>query len=171
MVISVCCTTLAGAAYLAAQTAEPVTSEAKASYGRVKGFILKAADAMPESNYSFKPAAEIRNFGQLFTHIAESQMRTCSGLNNAAKQSDAATKTSKTEIIAAIKASFDECDKAFDSVNDASAAQTTGAGRGMRTKIGSLYGTVAHDNEMYGVIGVYMRLKGLVPPSSEGPGR
>lgn len=162
---------LAGAAVLLAQTADPISTEARGSYNRVKGFILKAADAMPEANYGFKPTAEIRNYGQLFTHIAESQMRTCSTLNGAMKQSDAGSKTAKTDIIAVLKASFDECDKAFEGASDAAVAQTTGTGRAMRTKIGSLYGTVAHDNEMYGVIGVYMRLKGMVPPSSEGPGR
>ena len=41
-------------------------------------------------------------------------------------------------------------------------------GRGQRSKLAALWGIVAHDNEVYGAMGVYMRLKGVVPPSSEG---
>ena len=69
--------------------------------------------------------------------------------------------------MAALKESFAECDKAYDSLTDATAGEMTKAAR-PRTKLGTLVGNTAHDNEMYGAMAVYMRLKGIVPPSSEG---
>ena len=46
--------------------------------------------------------------------------------------------------------------------------ESVSAGRGMQPRINALYGIVVHANEVYGAMGVYMRVKGLVPPSSEG---
>lgn len=163
---------------LQSQTPDPLTSEARASYARVKGFILKAADAMPEQNYGFKPTADVRTFGELLIHVAETQMRTCAPSRAAPSRAapsraanDAVPKTGKAQTISAISASFEACDKAFEEINDNNIAQVTGTGWARGTRLASLYGTVVHDNEMYGVMGIYMRLKGLVPPSSEGSGR
>ena len=66
-----------GGAGLAAQT-QPYPSEAKASYGRVKGFLLAAAEKMPEENYGFKASPDVRPFGQLIAHIADTQWMICS---------------------------------------------------------------------------------------------
>ena len=71
-------------------------------------------------------------------------------------------------IVAALKESFDACDKAVDALTDANAMEPVAAGRGQQPRIVVLYGLVVHANEVYGAMGVYMRLKGLVPPSSEG---
>jgi hypothetical protein len=56
----------------------------------------------------------------------------------------------------------------FDAMTDAEAAKTITTPRGQRTKVSALWSIVTHDNEVYGAMGVYMRLKGVVPPSSEG---
>jgi len=81
---------------------------------------------------------------------------------------DAKSKTSKADLVAAIKESFDACDKAFDAVTDANAMEPVTYGRGQQPRIAALYGLVVHANEVYGAMGVYMRLNGIVPPSSEG---
>ena len=70
--------------------------------------------------------------------------------------------------MAALKASFDYCDAVFASLND-----TTGAAKvkifGLEmTKLGLLNFNTQHDNEMYGTAVAYLRIKGIVPPSSEG---
>lgn len=155
-----------GAIY--AQTSNPLSTEAKQAYERVKNNILKAADKMPEADYSFKATPDVRPFGQLVAHVADAQLRSCSAFNGEAKKPDAASKTTKADLVSALKASFDECDKAYDSMTDAKAGEMVSAGRGQRSRLGILNGTVAHDNEMYGTMAVYLRLKGLVPPSSEG---
>jgi hypothetical protein len=84
------------------------------------------------------------------------------------KRGDAATKTSKAELVAALKASSEFCDSAYSGMTDAEGATVVKTPLGSKSKLGLLNFNVAHDNEMYGTIAVYLRLKGLVPPSTEG---
>ena len=156
----------AAALSLQAQTSAAIT-EAKQTYTGIKNNLTKAAEKMPEENYSFKPVPEIRNFGQEVAHVADAQLRTCSGLNGEAKTPNAASKTSKADLVAALKESFAECDKAYDGLTEANAMEMT-KGQRPRTRLGTLVGNTTHDNEMYGAMAVYLRLKGVVPPSSEG---
>lgn len=144
----------------------PLSGEIKQSYETVKNNILKSAEEMPEENYSFKPTPDIRSFAQVLGHVAESQMRTCSAFTGAPKSIDAATKTSKADLTATLHDAFAQCDKAYESVTDADAANMIKTPRGERTKLGALVGNTMHDTEQYGILAVYLRLKGLVPPSS-----
>ena len=124
---------------------------------------------MSEADYSFKASPDIRTFGALIGHIADVQMRMCAGVKGEQKAADASSKTAKADLVAALKASFDECDAAFDSLTDANANERVAMGRGPgRTKLGTLIYATIHDNEEYGYLAVYMRLKGVIPPSSEG---
>jgi hypothetical protein len=84
------------------------------------------------------------------------------------KKGNAAGKTSKAELSAALKASFDYCDPVYDSMTDAAGAQMVKMFGHDKTKLGVLNFNIAHDNEMYGQMVAYMRIKGIVPPSSEG---
>jgi hypothetical protein len=158
---------LTGACALQAQAADPLSTEAKQGYTRIKTNILKMAEKMPEENYSFKPTPEVTTFAQRLAHVADAQMGTCSAVNGEAKQLGAASKTSKADLVAALKESIAECDKAFESLNDANATQMIKTRRGEQTKLGALNGNTIHINELYGYMAVYMRLKGVVPPSSE----
>jgi len=155
-----------GVAGLSAQT-QPYPNEAKAAYTRVKGFLLAAADKMPEENYGFKATPDVRPFGQLIAHVADSQWRICGTVKGEQKQGDAASKSSKSDLVAALKASFEYCDSAYDSLNDATSGQKVMLFQREFSKLSVLFLNTSHDNEMYGTISVYMRLKGLVPPSSE----
>jgi hypothetical protein len=155
---------------LQAQTANPLSTEAKQAYTAIKGNLQRMAEKMPAENYSFKPTQEIRSFGETIAHISDMQMRTCSGVNGQMKSGNAASKTSKADLVAALAESFAECDKAFDALTDAAATEVV-AGRGQRTKLGSLVNVTTHGNEEYGYLAVYLRLKGIVPPSSDRSGR
>jgi hypothetical protein len=149
-----------------AQTPDPnpLSTEAKNAFNRVKGYLMKAAANMPEENYSFKPTPEMRSFGELLAHISDSAIAGCSRVNGAEKKGDAATIKTKSDLVAALGASFAECDTAYSSLTDAMAAQLL---KNNRTKLGTLVGNTTHLNESYGYLAVYFRLKGLVPPSSE----
>ena len=138
------------------------SEELKQNYARRKDEITKAAAKMPERYYSFKATAEIRTFAQQLNHIAEVQAATCGSVLGQ-KPSVDTTKTSKAEVIAALKQSFDICDQAYNSTTDANAASMVGS----VTRLSTLWFNASHDNEMYGTIAVYLRLKGIVPPSSE----
>jgi uncharacterized damage-inducible protein DinB len=157
----------ASAGFASAQAAPSVSAEIKQAYSRVKDNILKSAEKIPDDAYSFKPTPELRTFAAVVNHVSDSQMRTCSAVLGGQKDANAAAKTSKADVVAALQASFAQCDKAFDSLTDSNASETFKTPRGQRTRIGALTGNIAHDNEQYGILSVYMRLKNIVPPSSE----
>ena len=150
-----------------AQAQNPLSTEAKTAYTNIKNNLTRMAEKMPDDAYSYKPSPDIRTFGELIAHVASSQMGTCSAVNGAMRKSDAASKTTKADLVAALKESFAECDKAFDSLTDAGAAQMIKGPRGERTKLGMLNGVITHGNEEYGYMAVYLRMKGVVPPSSD----
>lgn len=151
-----------------APNANPLSAELKGMYTGVKNNLTKMAEKMPEEHYGFKATSDIRTFGQLIGHVADSQARTCSLLNGEQKALNASSKTTKADLVAALKESFAICDKAFDSLTDAKAVEMIQMGQRQRSRLGALAGTVSHSNEEYGYMAVYMRLKGIVPPSSEG---
>jgi hypothetical protein len=157
---------LAGVGSLHAQTTNPLIGETRQAYTSVKGYLTRAAAAMPEENYSFKPTPDIRTFGALLAHIADHQMRYCSMALGARKEGTAAAKTTKADLVAALAASFAECDAAWDSITDANATEMVG----QRSKLGTLILDVVHSNEEYGYMAMYFRLKGIVPPSSDRSG-
>src|SRR5689334_22321167 len=165
------CLTIAPVAALALactlQAQNPLSTEAKQAYNGIKNNLTRAAEKMSDADYEFKASPDIRTFGGLIAHIAQSQMGTCSAVNGAMKKSDAASKTAKADLVAALKDSNAECEKAFDSLTDANATQMVKGPRGERSRLGMLVGVITHDNEEYGYLAVYMRLKGVVPPSSD----
>ncbi|HZQ54935.1 MAG TPA: DinB family protein [Bryobacteraceae bacterium] len=146
-----------------------VSAEVKHAYDSVKRNILASAEKVPDSDYIFKPAPAIRSFAEVFGHIASAQMHACAGVLGQQPPSSTVETNSKTNVVAALKESFDECDKAYDSLNDANTTSAVSSFRGQMTRLGALVGNLSHDNEQYGILTVYMRLKGIVPPSSERP--
>jgi uncharacterized damage-inducible protein DinB len=149
------------------QNANPISAELKQMYTGVKNNLTRMADKMPEEHYGFKATAEIRTFGELVAHVADSQAASCSAVNGEPKALNAASKTTKADLVAALKESFAICDKAFDALTDAKASEMITVRQRQRSKLGALAGTVSHSNEEYGYMAVYLRLKGIVPPSSE----
>ena len=152
-----------------APSANPLTTEVKQAADRVGNNLLKMAEKMPEDLYSFQATPEIRTFAGTFGHTVDARMRTCSAVTGSTTQLNASNMKAKADLVAAMKSSIAECDKAFASLNDSTIVQLSSGGRGpARSRLASLYGMVAHDNEEYGYLAVQMRLKGIVPPSSEG---
>jgi uncharacterized damage-inducible protein DinB len=155
-----------GCCSLYAQNSASFVSEPRQAYDHIKENILKAAEEMPEADYGFQPTPDIRTFGHLVAHIADAQAHFCSAVSGTHMQLNASSRKSKADLVAALKESNDECDKAYGSLTESNADQTVGAGRMQRTRLGMLYLNVAHDNEEYGYMSVYLRLRHLVPPSS-----
>jgi hypothetical protein len=77
------------------------------------------------------------------------------------------SKMSKADAVALLKSSIDYCDPIYDALTDANGMEMAKMFGRDRTKLGILDFNVIHDNEMYGTMAVYLRIKGLVPPSSE----
>jgi uncharacterized damage-inducible protein DinB len=146
----------------------PLSTEAKSDYKIVRNFVVRAAEKMPEAAYGFRPTPEVRSFGQLIGHIADDQYRYCSAVTGEAKASEfERTEPPKTEMVAALKSAFAYCDSAYEGLIDATAAEKVKfLGRDVpKLIVFTLH--AGHVWEHYGNIVVYMRLKGLVPPSSE----
>ena len=155
------------ASFAFGQSANPFLSELKQFYTVRKGDLLKAADRMPTEDYNFKPTPEMRTFGQLIAHIADAQMGFCSGARGEPRRLNAGSMTSKRDLVAALKSSFDECDSVLDGTTDATATQMMKAGDTQHSKFWSLLYATLHDNEEYGYLAVYLRLSNLVPPSTD----
>ena len=146
-------------------------------YNNLKRNLTQAADKLSEADYNFKPGTmpEVRNFGALFAHVAQAQFGQCSAVKgvpnpNQGKNLEEELKT-KADITKALADSFALCDEAFSSTTDENALQTVRQGNNEVTRAAALYGVLVHGNEMYGTSAVYLRLKGVVPPSTEGRGR
>jgi len=145
----------------------PLSTEARQAWARTQGNVLAAAEKMPEENYSFKPAPESQSFGELVAHTANSAMGACSGFSGERKQAGADAAGSKASMTAALKAAMDECEKAYGSLTDATATEMIAGRRGSRSRLGTLWGNTVHIEHEYAQMAVHMRLKGLVPPSSD----
>lgn len=157
---------IAGACLMQAQDA--MSKETKGLYTTVKGYILKSAEKMPESNYSFKPSPDVRSYGAILGHLIDDQYFFCSAAKGEKKESDAEKKlTTKAALIDGLNKAFAYCNSAYDSLTDARGATMMKFGRGERTVSGILNFNVSHDFEHYGNLITYLRIKGLVPPSSE----
>ena len=103
------------AASLCAQSAvggNPLSTDLKQAYTSVKNNFLGAAEKMPEEDYGYKPTPDIRSFGSLVAHVADSQTRACNALRGEQKPATASSKTTKADIVAALKESFADCDSA-----------------------------------------------------------
>ena len=164
-----------GAATAAAQapqgsmSASGPAAEVQRAYNGLKPNILKAANNMPDDSYTYKPTPDIRTFARVVNHITEAQTRACGAVNGSGAPSTTVPPETATKaaIVEALQASFATCDKAFASITDANATEMLPLGQNKRSRLGLLWGTVSHDNEQYATLALYMRLKGLTPPSSE----
>jgi len=147
----------------------PLSTFNKNAYGAVKNILLRSAEKMSEENYGFKPTDTVRSYGQIVGHLADAQYMFCS-IELGEKNPDLKieqTKTSKADLVAALKGAFAYCDKAYDSMTDASASQMVKLFGNDMPKLGVLTANNMHDLEHYGNLVTYMRLKNVVPPTSE----
>jgi hypothetical protein len=158
---------------LSAQAPNPLSAEVKWSYKSIETNLLRLAEKMPADYYGFRPTPDVETFGRRIAHIADANMNVCAGLNGERRPLMAASKVSKEDLTAALKQAFAYCDAVFDSLTDAKAMETVNSRLGgpfpptpTRSRLATLYNLVRHSNEMYGYMAVYLRLKGIVPPTS-----
>lgn len=164
---------LAGCCTLAAQSPNLLVAEARFPWTVVRDNLFKMAGKMPAPDYSFRPTPEIENFGQRLAHIAGANLFVCQGVVGRQGTLRPAPAASKEELIKLLQQASAACDAAFNSLSDAAAMEKIDSHFGgpfppeaMRTKLATLNNMVRHSNEVYGYMCVYLRLKGIVPPSS-----
>ena len=151
---------------LYAQSSNPLSTEAQQAWNRTMNNVIAAAEKMPDDGYAYKPTPESMSFRDIVAHVADSAMGSCSGLNGERKNAGAAQMQSKADLMGALKAAQAECAKAYEP-NDAKAVEMISGRGAARSRLSSLWGNTVHIEHEYAQMAVHLRLKGLVPPSSD----
>jgi uncharacterized damage-inducible protein DinB len=149
--------------------ANPFTGVVRASWDGVKKNVAGSAAAMPESEYGFKPAPTVRTFGQILGHLVNEHYAMCSGVKgekNPQEAIDYEKTTAKADMVKALTASIAYCDAVYAGFSDGAAFGTIELFGEKHSKFGVLQLNVTHDSEHYGNLMTYLRMKGIVPPSS-----
>jgi uncharacterized damage-inducible protein DinB len=135
----------------------------------IRALVLRTAEKVPENLYEFKPTPDVRSLGAVIGHIADGNNLLCGMASGAKAAPDRSNekKTTRAELVAALKASFEACDKVFAGTTDANATTPVDFFGTKQTRLGMLAFTNSHMWEHYGNLVTYMRLKNIVPPSSE----
>jgi uncharacterized damage-inducible protein DinB len=149
--------------------ANPLVDSSKVFYSNAKQDILRSADKLPEAKYSFRPTDSVRTYGQVLAHVADGQYEFCgaaAGKND--EKGVEQTAKNKADIVAALKTAFAYCDAIYAGMTDAKASEMIPAFGGIKiTRLSMLDFNVSHTMEHYGNLVTYMRIQGIVPPSSE----
>jgi uncharacterized damage-inducible protein DinB len=160
----------------APDTANPLSTWLRNAYIGNRNNIVRIADKMPEENYGMRPGTqmEVRTFGQQVTHVAAYNFLWCSQAKGEKNPNPGNLDklTSKAEIMKVLNDAFAYCDTAYNALTDASGAEvvdiTQENGRQTRSlRMGLLTLNYGHNNEIYGSMVVYLRMKNIVPPASE----
>jgi uncharacterized damage-inducible protein DinB len=151
----------------------PMTTALRSAWNGAKRNVRRSADVMPEAKYSFKPVDSVRTFGAILAHVAGASYEFCSAAKgektpHAEDEFEKSAKT-KADIVKALDGAIAYCDEVYKTLDDAKAAQIVGGafGGGPGARAANLIGNTNHFNEHYGNIVTYLRINGLVPPSSQ----
>jgi uncharacterized damage-inducible protein DinB len=150
--------------------ANPISASEKGLYAMLSsGTAMAAAEKMPEEYYSFKPTPDVRSFGQLVGHLADSQYYFCATASGETPPASNAekSKTAKADLVASLKDAVAYCNKVYAGMTDAKGAQMVKLMNFDLARLTVLSANTGHMYEHYGNMVTYMRLKGIVPPSSE----
>jgi uncharacterized damage-inducible protein DinB len=167
-VLSLCL--LSGTALAQDGPTEPVTASLKGLHGITAGNLMATAQQLDDAMYAYAPTDSVRTAGQILAHLANAQYAFCSsaaGEDSPNELNLEATATTKAEIVAALTAAFAYCEGVYDAMTDAQGAESrTFFGNEMAAS-GILAFNSAHNYEHYGNLVTYMRMNGIVPPSSQ----
>jgi uncharacterized damage-inducible protein DinB len=160
---------VASACWAQAETSNPYTTAIRQQHRRIDGIVVRALEKVPEEVYSFKPTPEVRTFGEIVGHIVDAHYLLCRAAHENVfeiKRDYEKKPGSKADLMAALKKSIAYCEGAFEGTTDANGTTIVNAG-GPSQKLMVLNLNAQHTWEHYGNLVTYMRLKGIVPPTSE----
>ena len=155
----------------------PLGAVIQRSFNVFANYLVMAAEMMPESGYTFRPTPQLRNFGEQINHATSSHYSFCNqaGLPpGVQKQTAPVTKTltAKPAIVAALRDSIVYCDRVLAAATESWLQETApglgGSSSGLIQAIRAhsfIYNAV-HSAEDYGTITTYLRIQGVVPPST-----
>ena len=161
---------VSGSAFAQDAPAEPVTASLAGLHQITATNLSATAERLDEAMYAYRPTDDVRTAGQILAHVANAQYMFCSSAAGEANPNEAnfeETATTKAEIVAALDAALAYCSDVYGAMTDAE-------GAAMRTFFGNEMAASAilafnstHNYEHYGNLVTYMRMNGIVPPSSQ----
>jgi uncharacterized damage-inducible protein DinB len=141
----------------------PLTTTLSIFRSNMQDKIMKSAEAMPESKYSYRPTKDVRSFGEILNHVADISYTLCSNVKSEANPISATTKVSKTEIIAYLKGAFGYCDGVYSGFTDAHLNDPADFFGFKTNKMFILTQVGNHDALHFGNLVTYLRINGLEP--------
>lgn len=149
----------------------PYVDAAKSQFASIKNNVIRTAEKVPEDLYAFKPTPEVRSLGQLIAHIADGNFGICGAGSTMKPPMSGVEKSTggngKAALQKALAASFEFCESAWASMDATRSGETVKTFLGVQPRFSVLTFNTSHVWEHYGNLVTYMRLKGIVPPSSE----
>jgi uncharacterized damage-inducible protein DinB len=141
----------------------PLTTTLSIFRSNMQDKIMKSADAMPESKYSYRPTKDVRSFAEILTHVADISYTLCSNVKGEGNPVATTAKVSKTEIMAYLKGSFDYCDGVYSGFTDAHLNDPADFFGAKTNKMFILTQVGNHDALHYGNLVTYLRINSLEP--------
>jgi len=131
--------------------------------------VVEAAEKMPEAEFAYQPSKDVRSFGGFVGHLANSAYSYCSRAKGEANpnKEDFEKPLAKAALVTAIKGATAYCDAVYKTMTDAALSEMVTMGQSQQPRGQILVQNISHTNEHYGNLVTYMRMKGLVPPSTE----
>ncbi len=163
---------IAAAAAAATRIAAAAESDAKQiaifvdHWKKSKDLTLKVASAMPAENYDYKPFADARTFGGELQHLGQAEGFYLGQFGKNRAPAPPQGDTSKDATIKYLTAVYDWAIGVVGQLADVDLTKNFGAGRGpSMTGLELLYQAMIHTAHTRGYAEMYLRNKGVVPPT------
>jgi hypothetical protein len=138
--------------------------------------LVPLIEAMPEEKLDFAPAGEgfagVRTFRQQVVHITGTLRFVATALlgepmpTEAEQEVAPANVKSKSELVAWVKATFEQVRKALAKVDEKNFNEVVGSAEYRSTRLGLAGMAAWHTMDHYGQLVGYARANGVVPPAS-----
>ena len=161
LLIGLSCSTAVRAG-VALNPAAAVGNEYAKHFSALSKLSVAVAEAMPASDYGFRPHPESMTFGELISHIATTNYAFCAGLKDT-NVPQTPSPTDKEGIVKLLSGSFEYCAGVIDQMTDERLGNTHDSPDGRmpgREVLLAMYVHVAHHR---GQAEIYLRDKGIKP--------
>jgi len=146
---------------------------AKSMHATIRRNLVEAAAEMSADEYAFKPTIQVRTFAELVGHLIDANRFFCSeAKGEKPAESNFVNVPDKAVLVNALNDVLSYCDRVYAATTDATYNQPVsvpamfGEAATNTVRGAVLTFNTAHNNEHYGNMVVYMRLRGHVPPST-----
>jgi uncharacterized damage-inducible protein DinB len=148
--------------------APSLAKELGATFQRAATEIIDVAEAMPAEKYGYKPTPEISSFGDQLVHVAGITQRFIDAAKGTKTDAAHHGAMAKPEVIALLKTTFQSAQEMIAPLTDAQLLEPVKFPFGDRTVTRATFwqGPLFQIRNHYGQLVVYLRMNGIVPPTS-----